>query len=180
MIKIEVIYEQEIDIEVPNEIKTNQQIGIEMQEKVALIIEKLIPEYKIVSNGTRGADLYITSPDGVYIEGEVKSAQELFVHTWNDKKNNIIRSNIRRGIFNVLPHQINHDFFAFAIRFMDIINGKCIDNGDFEVFYADGRDVKKYLKTQTLNCMNYKLHIDKLPKINAKMDFLNVFDNLEV
>ena len=159
--------------------RRNQQIGIEMQEKVAIMLEEFIPNYKIVSNGTRGADLYITNQDGVYIEGEVKSAKELFVHTWHKKDNTIVR-NIRRGMFNVLPEQLNHDFFAFVIRFIDIIDGQCIDNGDFEVFYADGKDVKAYLETQTLNCINYKLHINKLPKVHAKSDFLEVFNNLRV
>ena len=75
--------------------------------------------------------------------------------------------------------QLHHDFFVFVIRFVDILDDKCVWNGDFEVFFALGNDVKKYLKQQTLNCINYKLCIDKLPLLNVKEDFLEVFNELK-
>ncbi|MFW9971722.1 MAG: hypothetical protein ACFFDF_16135 [Candidatus Odinarchaeota archaeon] len=157
-------------------------IGCQSEMKVAKKIKKVIPKnYNVETNGSRkGADLYITYDNsGIGLKGEVKTAKEMFLHTWNDKKNNKKISNPRRGMFNIEPHQLDVDFYAFVIRFVDDSLGY-IENGDYEIFYALGSEVKRYLLQQTLNCNNYKLCIDKLHlELNVTMDFLEIFNEIK-
>ena len=154
----------------------NQAIGLKMQEYVAVELEKFFPEpeYKIVSCSTNGADIVIYKNDIKLFECEVKTAIEVFLH--NSKNGNgKIAHNIRRGMFSIKPIQLDADFWAFVVRFTDRdLNW----NGDIEIWYALGTDVKEYLESCPLNCINYKLCIESLPLMNAKEKFIEILDDL--
>lgn len=156
-------------------------IGCQSEMLVAKKIRKVIPEnYKIDTNGFRdGADLFITNKiPNFKLIGEVKTAKEMYLHSWNDKKKHNKISHPRRGMFNIEPHQLDVDFYAFVVRFVDDSLGYK-ENGDYEIFYAFGEIVKNYLLQQTLNCRNYKLNIDKIiPELYATHEFLEIFNEL--
>jgi len=155
----------------------NQAIGLQMQEYVAVELERFFPEpeYKIVSYSTNGADIVIYKNNIKLFECEVKTAIELFLH--NSKRGNgKIEHNIRRGMFSVKPIQLDADFWAFVIRFTDT---NLFWNGDIEIWYALGKDVKNYLESCPLNCINWKFCIENLPSVRPKEDFLDILDDLK-
>lgn len=146
----------------------NQAIGIQMQELVAIKLEKYFSNKKIISYKTNGADIVIYEEDMTQIaECEVKTAIEVFYHKYN-KCN-------RRGMFSIKPPQLNVDFWAFVVRFTD---KNLMWNGDIEIWWALGEDVDNYLSKQTLNCINYKLCIDKMQVIEATLDFVEIKNQL--
>lgn len=149
----------------------NQEIGLEMQERVAIKLKDFFPvdEYHIHSNGTNGADIIIKDQEGKKLfECEVKTAIECFTHTWYNRKLHAFIINVRRGMFSMKPKQLNYDFYAFVVRFTDLqLNW----NGDFETWWIYGKELKEYLEKQTLNCINYKICIDKMIIMGATLDF---------
>lgn len=150
--------------------ESNQAIGLQIQERVAIELEQFFPspEYKIVSNGTHGADLTIYDKNDIKLfECEVKTAIECF-HLSYKRKDGKMNHGIRRGHFAIKPFQLDSDFWAFVVRFTDTT---LFWNGDIEIWWALGGDVENYLSKQTLNCMNYKLGIDKMDIIGATLDF---------
>lgn len=153
----------------------NQEIGIQMQEMVAIKLEEFFPSppFKIYSNGTHGADLIIYFHEIKLFECEVKTAIEVFIHHFKNHGRWV--NQIRRGMFSIKPDQLNMDFWSFVIRFVD----KDLKwNGDVEIWWAMGKNVSEYLNKQTINCINYKLNIDKMLKIGAVLDFIDIKDQL--
>lgn len=145
-------------------------------------IKKEFPEdYFIYTNGSsRGPDIKVFDPKGeIKLTGEVKTAKEMILQSYLNKKTLNSYSFNRRGMFNIEPHQLDVDFYAFVVRFVDIdpFSKDCIENGEHEIFFANGQVVQNYLSQQTLNCGNYKLCIDKLvPFLNVKRKLLEVID----
>lgn len=160
-----------------------KELGNRTEMIAAEAIRQEIPNgYSVQTNGYRsGPDIKIIedSTEEIRLIGEVKTAKEFFLHKYLNKKTCQFFSNVRRGMFNVEPHQLDVDFYAFVIRFVDIhpYTQDCAENGEYELFFAKGKDVQEYLLKQTLNCQNYKLCIDKLvPYLNVKRNLLEVVE----
>ncbi len=156
--------------------ESNQAIGLKMQERVAIELKQFFPKsFKIISNGTHGADLTIYDENNIKLaECEVKTAIEVFCHTWRDQYTGKIKEQkLRRGMFSIKQKQLKEaDFWAFVVRFTDTT---LFWNGDIEIWWVLGEDVENYLSKQTLNCINYKLCIDKMVIIGATLDFNIIF-----
>ncbi len=146
----------------------NQAIRIQMQEVVAIQLESFFPDKKIISYKTNGADVVIYDQMmNTLAKCEVKSAKEVFYHKYNHT--------IRRGMFSIKPQQLDADFWAFVVRFVD---QKLIWNGEIEIWWAMNQNVKEYLQQQPLYWINYKLNINKLVRIGATLNFVDIKNQL--
>ena len=126
------------------------------------------PKYTIFTNHSWGKDIVISDGNGTKIEGEVKSAIELFDHIWKSRKDQSIHSFVRRGQFNLFDHELDVDFFVFVVRFVD----KMLQwNEDIEVWFAKGKDVKAYVEDRLYKCGSFNLNIEKLRKVKATLNF---------
>lgn len=146
-------------------------IGHKIQDMVAKKLEKYFPNsLSIFSTNGAGTDITIILQDNNLLECEVKTALELFEYQKKEKNKTITIKN-RRGQFNLYKHQSRCDFYAFVIRF---VNDDFLWNGDYEIWWSLGSDIQYFLSQQTLNCENYKICIDKLPKMKATLDFHDI------
>ena len=145
-------------------------IGRNIQELIAVELERYFPEpdYTISTNHSWGKDIVISDGNGTRIEGEVKSAIELFTHSWKRKTDSVIHSHIRRGMFNLFEHELDVDFFVFVVRF---VNEGLEWNNDIEVWFSKGKDVKSFVEKRLYKCGSYNLAIEKLRNVKATQNF---------
>lgn len=155
--------------------QSNQAIGFQMQELVAIQLESFFPDKTIISYKTNGADVVIYDDNKSKLaECEVKTAIEVFNHFFKRENGRWVNQK-RRGMFSIKPKQLDATFWAFVVRFVD---KNLVWNGDIEIWWAMNEDVKEYLQHQPLHCINYKLNINKMVQIGATLDFVDIKDKL--